>query len=198
MAEGESQVRVERAPGVKFTYDDFIHFPDDGRRHEIVDGVHYVTPSPSSKHQIVVGNLFALIWTHLKQHPVGHVFVAPFDVVLSHVDVVEPDLLYIARERLEIVTDKNVRGVPDLMVEVLSPGTRRTDEGAKKTRYELFGVEEYWLVDPERETIVVYRRSGNAFAKMAALAGETYDTLTTPLLPGWSVPLSDVFASPLP
>ena len=77
-----------------------------------------MTPSPNTKHQAVVGNLYALLWTHLKQHPIGSVFVGPFDVLFSDTDVVEPDILYISRERLEILTDQHVRGAPDLVVEV--------------------------------------------------------------------------------
>src|SRR5260221_12258523 len=96
------------APYVKFTYEDLLNFPDDGQRHEIIDGEHYVTPSPNTKHQTVSGNLFALLWTQLKAHPSGRLFAAPYDVILSATDVVEPDLVYISRERLEILTDQHV------------------------------------------------------------------------------------------
>src|SRR5215207_7548039 len=81
-------------PGVKLTYDDFVLFPDDGKRHELIDGEHYVTPSPNLKHQAVSRNLLGLIWTYLRQHSVGKVYAAPLDVVFSHFDVVEPDILY--------------------------------------------------------------------------------------------------------
>ena len=81
------------APSVKFTYEDFLNFPHDGKRHEIIDGDHYVTPSPNTKHQTVCLNLTVLLATYLKHHPIGAVFAAPFDVVFSDLDVVEPDLL---------------------------------------------------------------------------------------------------------
>jgi Uma2 family endonuclease len=132
----------------------------------------------------------------LKQHPIGRVYAAPFDVVLSDLDVVEPDLLYISRERWQILTEKHVRGAPDLAVEILSPGTRKTDEGKKRQLYERFGVGEYWVIDPERDTIKIYRRVEGAFVRVAELAAEAGDTLTTPLLPGFAVSLSEVFASP--
>ncbi|MBI2836025.1 MAG: Uma2 family endonuclease, partial [Acidobacteria bacterium] len=89
------------------------------KRHEIIDGEHYVTPSPNTKHQAVSGNLSALLWAHLRQHPIGQVFAAPFDVVFSDLDVVEPDLLYSSRERGRIRTDEHVRGAPELVVEIL-------------------------------------------------------------------------------
>src|SRR6476469_4081361 len=86
---------------VKLTYDDFLLFPDDGKRHELIDGEHYVTPSPSRKHQAIVWNLAATIGPYLESHPVGRAFVAPFDVIFSDFDVVEPDLLFISNARLE-------------------------------------------------------------------------------------------------
>jgi len=97
--------------------------------------------------------------------------VAPFDVVFSDLDVVEPDLLYVSRERRHVVTEAHVQGPPDLVVEVLSPGTRKTDELTKRKPYERFGVAEYWVVDPELETIKIYRREpvGGAFARLAEL-----------------------------
>ena len=182
---------------VKFTYDDFLHFPDDGKRHEIIDGEHHVTPSPNTKHQAVSMNLAAILWTYLKVHPIGAVFAAPFDVVFSDRDIVEPDLLYISRERSSVVTDQHVRGAPDLVVEILSPGTRTTDEVTKRTLYERWGVNEYWVVDPERDAIAIHRIVEGAFARVADLAAGAGDTLTTPLLPGFAAPLAAVFASPV-
>ncbi|HZI79323.1 MAG TPA: Uma2 family endonuclease, partial [Vicinamibacterales bacterium] len=115
--------------GVKLTYDDFVLFPDDGLRHELIDGEHYVTPSPNTKHQLVLSNLHELIKPWLRTHAIGRVFFAPFDVVFSEINVVEPDLLYMSNERAaHILTDDNVQGVPELVVEVGSPSTRRRDE----------------------------------------------------------------------
>ena len=185
------------SPPVKFTYEDFVDFPDDGKRHEIIDGEHHVTPSPNTKHQTVSLNLTVMVGAYLKDHPTGRLFVAPFDVVFSNMDIVEPDLLYISRERLDILTKQHVRGAPDLVVEILSPGTRRVDEITKRKLYERCGVQEYWVVDPELDAIKVYRGGETAFAKVAELSAEREDALATPLLPGWSVPLVKVFASPL-
>ena len=191
MAKGD-----EVKSAVKFTYEDFLNFPDDGKRHEIIDGEHYVTPSPNTKHQTVSMNLTGAFFTYLKQHPgSGRLFAAPFDVVFSDLDIVEPDLLYISRERTPIITDKHVRGAPDLVVEIHSPSTRKTDEVTKRKLYERFGVQEYWVVDPELETIKIYRRSANSFDRAADLNAEGDDLLTTPLLPDFSAPLTEIFAS---
>ncbi len=193
---GSEPVNRSQAPAVKFTYDDCVNFPDDGKRHEIIDGEHYVTPSPNTKHQVIVGNLYLGLSLHARQHALGAVFVAPFDVVFSNLDVVEPDLLYVSRARLEILTKAHVRGSPDLVVEVLSPGTRRTDEITKRKLYERFDVQEYWIIDPELDTIKVYTRSKGRFERTAELSLEDDDALSTGLLPGWSMRLRDVFEVP--
>ena len=184
------------ASSTKFTYEDFLNFPDEGKRHEIIDGEHYVTPSPNTKHQAVSSNLHGLLWTYLRDHPIGRIFAAPYDVILSDVDVVEPDLLYVSRERFNVVTAQHVRGVPDLVVEILSPGTRKTDEVTKRKLYERFGVHEYWVVDTELETIKVYRQADGAFVRAAELSAEQNDRLATPLLPNFSVALAEIFSPP--
>jgi Uma2 family endonuclease len=181
--------------GVKLTYDDFVLFPDDGQRHEIIDGEHYVTPSPNTKHQKIVVNLTVEIGSWLKEHPIGTLFCAPFDTLLSNFDIVEPDLLYLSKERAaEFLTPAHVRGAPDLVVEIGSPGTRRRDETIKRRLYERSGVLEYWVVDPELDLVRVYRRAGDTFARAVELSREAGDILTTSLLPGLELPLSRIFS----
>jgi Uma2 family endonuclease len=181
---------------VKLTYDDFVHFPDDGRRHELIEGAHYVTPSPNTRHQTIAGTLHGLIWTWLQAHPVGRLFHAPYDVVFSDIDVVEPDLLYLSNERAaQVLTPLHARGVPELVIEIGSRGTRTRDETIKRHLYERVGVSEYWIVDPEIDVIRVYRRDGGGFARPVELSREADDVLTTPLLPGLEIPLGRVFAA---
>ena len=183
------------APRVKLTYEDFLQFPDDGRRHELIDGEHYVTPSPNTRHQRISGRLYLLIGNWLQEHPVGQLFYAPFDVVFSNIDVVEPDLLYMSNERAaEVLTEEHVRGVPELVIEIASPGTRRRDETLKRRLYERSGVTEYWVVDPDVDVVRAYRRSGEGFARPVELSAEAGDVLTTALLPGLEIPLARVFA----
>jgi Uma2 family endonuclease len=182
------------APGVKLTYDDFLLFPDDGRRHELIDGEHYVTPSPNIRHQEIAGRLHLLIGSWLKQHPVGKIFFAPLDVLFSNFDVVEPDLLYVSNERAaELLAGEHVTGAPDIVVEIASPGTRRRDETIKRRLYERFGVTEYWVLDPDIDVIRVYRRAGDRFERAVELSGEAGDVLTTSLLAGLEIPLRGVF-----
>ena len=183
-----------RPLGVKLTYDDFVLFPDDGQRHELIDGEHYLTPSPSRKHQRVLGNLHLSIGGWLEEHVVGQVYLSPFDVVFTRFDVVEPDLLYMSNGRAaEILTHANVQGTPELVVEIGSPSTRKRDETLKRRLYEREGVNEYWFVDPEVDVVRVYRREGDGFGRPTELRLDARDVLTTPLLPGLELPLERVF-----
>ena len=188
-----SDVPPPSAPGVKLTYDDFVHFPDDGKRHELIDGEHFVTPSPNRRHQKIVGELFGLIWSHLKRQPVGDIYVAPFDVVFSDFDVVEPDLLFVSSDRSQVLTEKNVQGAPDLVVEIGSPATRRRDEKTKLQLYERFGVQEYWVVDPDLDVIKVYRLVEGRYQRTAELTLADHHVLSTPLIPGLELSLADIF-----
>ena len=182
------------SPGVKLTYDDFVLFPDDGLRHELIDGEHFVTPAPTLKHQRVSFNLTLQLGKWLELHPVGRLFYAPLDVVLSQSDVVEPDLLYMSSARAaEIETTANIRGVPELVVEIGSPSTRRRDETIKRSLYERAGVSEYWVVDPELDLVRVYRRDGERLTRPYELSLEAGDVLTTSLLPGLELPLAHIF-----
>lgn len=187
--------RVNAAtPGVKLTYDDFVLFPDDGQRHELIDGEHYVTPSPNLKHQRVSGNLHLLIGAWLEDHPIGKIFYAPLDVVFSHFDVVEPDLLYLSNERLATVgTPQHLRGAPELVIEIGSPSTRRRDETIKRRLYERSGVTEYWVVDPELDIVRIYRSAGERFGRPIEWSREANDRIATSLLPGLELSLTRIF-----
>jgi Uma2 family endonuclease len=185
----EDRVVTEHS-STRLTYDDFVQFPDDGLRHEIIEGEHYVTPSPSPRHQRILLRLSYLLQSYLEPHPVGEIFVAPLDVLLSEFNVFEPDLIYISTDRAHHLTEKNLQGTPDLAVEILSPGTRNRDQRLKRDVYERTGVREYWLVDPDADAIDVLVRAGDGFAEPRRLGrGET---LTTGLMPGLELPVDRI------
>ena len=165
-------------------------FPDDGLRHEIIDGEHYVSPSPATRHQRISRNLLYLLQGYLEAHPLGELFSAPFDAVLSEFDIVVPDLIYLSRERARFLTEKNLQGPPDLVIEILSPSTRSRDERLKRDLYDRVGVHEYWLVDPLRDVIQVYRRKLHRFGSPNVYASD--DVLKTPLLPGLELSVDKV------
>ena len=177
----------------KLTIEDYQRFPDDGKRHEIIDGEHYVTPAPNLRHQAISRNLTILIGSFLRDHPLGRLFAAPCDVYLSRFDVVEPDLLFVSSAKNDLLAANGIQGAPDLVIEILSPGTRRTDERTKRDRYARFGVREYWIVDPELETIKVLQLGTAGYETPRELALERADRISSPLLPGLELPLDQVF-----
>ncbi len=184
------------SPRRRLTYDDVLLFPDDGLRHEIIDGEHYVTASPVLRHQVIVGRLHFELESHLRAHPgSGQVFLAPLDVVLSQWDVVEPDLLLIGPDQPEILTARNVQGPPALVIEVMSPSTRSRDERLKRDLFNRVGVREYWLANPDTNVVSIRRRDeGGHFGEASFLAAAEHGVLTTPLLPGLSIALDSLFA----
>ena len=180
---------------VKLTYEDLLALPDDGMRHELIDGEHLVSPSPGRRHQAISMNLARILASFLHTQRLGHVYHAPFDVLFSRYDVVEPDLLYVSAEREAVLTEANVQGAPDLAIEILSPSSRRVDELRKRDLYERHGVSEYWIVDPDAEAVKGFRRGDReAYERPQLLTRHDGDVLTTPLLPGLELPLGEIFA----
>ena len=142
----------------EWTWDDYLRLPDDGKRYEIIEGVLYVAAAPTFDHQFSVTELLVAMSIFVKAHKLGQVLVAPFDVRLPGVtDPVEPDIVFFRSGNTTKAGDKYFMGVPDLVVEVLSPGTRHLDKGVKYDAYEKAGVPEYWLADPKARSITVYR-----------------------------------------
>jgi Uma2 family endonuclease len=180
---------------LKLRYSDLVALPEDGKRHELIDGEHYVSASPTLRHQDVLMNLGMAIRAFVGRRRLGKVYFVPVDVLLSEHDVVVPDLLYVRRERQSILEERFVRGAPDLAVEVLSPSTRRIDLHVKRLAYRKFGFGEYWIVDPVAETVAAFRGEGDWLepaARMSRAAGP--QTLTSPLFPGLVLTPDQIFA----
>ena len=180
-------------PSLKLTYEDYLELPSGGKRYELIDGDLYVIPAPTSRHQAILRNLLLILGNFVHETRRGAVFPAPLDVLLSQGDVIQPDLVFVAADSLHLITETHVAGAPDLAVEIFSPSSRRTDARTKLRLYERHGVREYWLVDPELETIAVYRLADGAYRQQADLALERGDTLTSPLFAGLNVSLAEVF-----
>ncbi len=138
------------------TYEDLLETPDDGNRYEIIGGELIASPAPTPKHQRIAARLFRLIDRHVQEADAGEIFFAPLDVRFDPHDIVEPDLLFIRRDRLGIIEEKLIEGPPDLVVEVLSPSTRGRDQVRKIALYAIAGVPEYWLADPDNVDLSIY------------------------------------------
>lgn len=184
---------VQKHSATKLTYDDYVLIPDDGLRHEIIEGEHYVSSSPFFRHQRILLKLSYLLQQYLEAQPVGQIVFAPFDVLLSEFNVLVPDLIYLSNEHSHLLTSKNLHGAPDLVVEILSPSTRSRDKRLKRDVYERTGVTEYWVVDPDHDVVEVYRKSSAGGSFSDPVRVEQTGSLTTPLLPGLELPIKKVF-----
>ena len=156
----------------KLTYEDYVSLPDDGRRYEILDGELAVRPSPLIRHQIVSRNLQRLLDRHVEAHDLGLFLDAPVDVILESTTVVVPDLVFVSKARMAIVSERAIEGSPDLIVEILSPSTERRDRGAKMKLYARFGIPSYWIVDIEQRTIEVFELGTDGYRPACAAKGE--------------------------
>lgn len=175
----------------RFTYQDYLKTPDD-KRYELIEGELIMTPSPIPYHQWLSKNLEYEVERFVREKGLGKVFDAPCDVYLDEEIVVQPDILFISRERGNIIGEKNIQGAPDLVIEILSEATAYADLVKKKKIYERFGVKEYWIVDPQEKTIEIYARQGKDFAVTKTYSEK--DTLESPFLKGFRIELSSVFA----
>ncbi|MEM2493638.1 MAG: Uma2 family endonuclease [Nitrososphaerota archaeon] len=178
---------------IKFTYEDYKSLPYvERQRFELLEGeLIPMTPSPGEIHQAISGELEFQLRRFVKEHHLGRVYDAPFDVVLGEENVVQPDILFVSNERHQIVREDGIHGAPDLVVEVLSPSTVEKDQVFKRTLYAKYGVREYWIVDPDAQTIEVLTLGERGYER-AGLYTKT-DVLESPLLVGLRIPLSEVF-----
>ncbi|HEV8232329.1 MAG TPA: Uma2 family endonuclease [Thermoanaerobaculia bacterium] len=175
---------------LRFTYQDYARLPDD-RRYEVIDGELVLTPAPTPFHQIVKQRIEQFLLERVNAGGLGQVLDAPCDVVLSRFDVLQPDIFFVSSGRLAIIGEKYISEGPDLVVEVLSPGTRKRDRVLKSKRYAHFGVREMWIANPDKKTIEVFVNTEGGFRREALYGGD--DVLCSPLLPGLEVPLARVF-----
>jgi Uma2 family endonuclease len=171
---------------VRFTYEDLEQFPDDGKRREIIGGELHTMPSPNPKHQDIVGNFFVEIKLFLRAHPLGRVFVAPLDVIFHIDDVIIPDVMFVSKERQDLISRRGVEGAPDLVIEVISPSSVKRDLEVKRKLCQREGVVVYIAVDPDREQ--VYGWDGDKSFVLGK--GET---LTCSVLPGFELLVDKLF-----
>ncbi len=174
------------------TYDDLAALPDDGKRYELINGELFELTGPTTKHQWASGGFYDRLKPFVLRNDLGLVYYSPIDVQFTPHIVVQPDVVYVSRARATIVKAGKIEGAPDLLMEVLSPSNRRHDTIKKAAIYAAFGVREYWLADPESETIVVQTFSDGVFVPVESTDGIARSLI----LPGFAVNPADVFAMP--
>ena len=175
---------------IKFTYEDYRHTPED-KRYELLDGELIMVPAPRTAHQRTSRDILIPINTFVAENDLGEVFIAPCDVVLSETDVVQPDLLFVSKERSHIINEDNIRGAPNLVIEILSPSTAQRDRTLKRTLYALHGVPEYWQADTDAKIAMVLTLDDGEY-KVAGIYGEG-QMLVSPLLQGFTLEIDKIF-----
>ena len=179
-------------PHLMFNYDDYCLLPED-KRVELIGGDFCLVPSPSVIHQRVAANIEDILRDFVRDNALGEVFDAPLDVVLSPYDVVQPDIMFISVERNHIITDANIQGPPDLVVEVLSPSTGERDRTIKRKLYARSGVRELWLVNAAAQMVEVFDLESNDEVPPVLYSRSGKAPLVSAVLPGFSVGLDRVF-----
>ncbi len=177
---------------IRLTYNDYLTLPEE-KRYELMEGELFMVPAPDFYHQIVSGNIVFPLREFVKKGNLGIVVAAPVDVILFPEDVLQPDILFISRERRHIITEKNVSGAPDLVIEILSPSTQERDKLVKRDIYSKYGVQEYWIIDPVGKNIEVMTLGSEGYKLHAIFLND--EVLTSPLIQGFSLSLKEVFAS---
>lgn len=177
---------------VKITYQDYLQMPE-GQRWEVLEGDLRMVPSPGSWHQRVLSRLNSALKSFVESQGLGQVYFAPLDVILAEDSVVQPDLLVILNDHLSIIKPEGVWGAPDLVVEVLSPSTAHRDRGVKRGLYGRYGVQKYWLVDPQERTVEVTRLRDGLLETVGLFAAG--DSLNSPLFPDLILPVDNLFAN---
>jgi len=172
------------------TVDDFMRLPE-GSRAELIEGELLMSPSPKEKHQWLSGQLHLALGTFTRDRGLGRLYIPPFDVHLPSGDIVQPDLIFVSTRNRGIIQDW-IRGVPDLLVEIVSPDAPERDRIVKRHLYERNGVPEYWIADPQEETIEVLGLSGSVYAPRGYFKAP--DALTSTTLPGLSLPIAALFS----
>lgn len=173
-----------KSTGKRWTYAEFARLPTSGStRYEIIDDELVVTPAPGRRHQRISMDLATALNTFVRDHDLGEVYHAPFDVLFAEGDYMEPDLVFVRKERLGVLSDRGVEGPPDLIVEIVSPSTAGRDRGVKLDRYRHFGVAEYWIVDAEARAVEVWDLGAGAGEPVVHGMGERL---------GWSPEGADV------
>jgi Uma2 family endonuclease len=164
---GAQSVEHGWPPQGQWTFEDYRRLPDDGWRYEVIEGELYMNPAPSPRHQRAVFAISGRLWEHLQRTPTGQAFTSPIDVILPGLaSQVQPDVLFIATDRLEIVKETFIEGAPDWIVEVLSPSNWLDDRRIKFRIYALAGVREYWIVDVDRRQVEVFKLEGQSYTQV--------------------------------
>ncbi len=178
--------------GRLYTYEDYLKI-DDNNQYELIGGNLILVPAPKTIHQEISGKIYRKVADFVDHNNLGKVFYAPMDVLLTEKDKPQPDILFVSKERLHIITEANIQGAPDLVIEILSPSTSKWDKVEKSKLYYKHGVQEYWIVDPDGKVIEIFMPGEKNWILFQAYDDD--DILTSPFLSGLEISLKDILSS---
>jgi Uma2 family endonuclease len=186
------QERTWPPPQGEWTYQDYLRLPDDGYHYQVIKGVLLMTAAPKPRHQRISRNLLVALHLFVTEQGMGEVLDSPIDVLFGDLATpVEPDIIFITRERLSTIKESHIEGAPDLIVEILSPSNWVVDRRDKFAVYEAAGVREYWIVDPDARTVEIYSLRRGRYALLERY--EPGQTMQSDLLTGFEIPVDDIF-----
>jgi len=174
----------------KYTYEDYAKLPE-GAPYQLIGGELIMTPAPTPYHQIVSRKIVSLLIQYVEKNNLGEILYSPIDVYFSEKDVFQPDIIFVSKQRLNIIGETKIEGAPDLIIEILSPSTAYYDLGRKYEIYEKSGVKEYWIIHPERKSIEIYQNESGQF-RLVQTAKET-GTINSLFLKGFELNLEKIF-----
>ncbi len=177
-----------------YTYADYVQLPDDGMRYEIIEGELFITPAPTPIHQRIIRKLLVKLDNFVEKSRCGEVLMLQSTWYSMKKDIVQPDIIFIAREKFSNITEKNIQGAPELIIEILSPGTAYNELVNKKDLYAKFDVNEYWIVDPHKQWIEIYTLTDKEYTlhQRAVKSGK----VSSVVLNGFQIFLKDIFSYP--
>jgi Uma2 family endonuclease len=174
-----------------YTYQDYLSLPEDGKRYELINGELIMSAAPNLFHQDVSGNIYYNLRKYIEQNPFGKIYDAPVDVVLSETNVVQPDIIFISNENKHLLAETHIAGAPDLVIEILSPGTAYYDLIEKKELYAVSGVHEYWIVDPKKKSVEVHTNRNGRFELSQRAEGE--GVVQSIVIENYQLDLNEIF-----
>lgn len=177
---------------IALTYEDYLTLPQDGKRYEVIEGELYMAPAPTTRHQRAIMRFIRILDQHIRDNDLGELFVSPIDVKLSRTTVIQPDIVYVSKNRSAIVTEDNIQGPPDLVIEVISPSSADVDRGLKKKVYARYKIPHYLILDFDHQTLEAYQLRGKSYRLVDDLSGDA--TFAPRLFPGLKIKLADVWA----
>lgn len=174
----------------EWTEADYFRLPESNKIIELSEGRLIISPSPTTQHQMILGSLFSKLRDHVTSNKLGMIVISPMDVRLKKGIIRQPDIVFMSNEHLNRITNKRW-GIPDFVIEVISPGTKKEDRKYKYAEYEKAGIKEYWIIDPDKQTVDIYELRNKQYVEIGNFHGE--DIVKSEIIKDFSFKVETIF-----